>query len=563
MKLLGGKKTVGIDIGSTKIRVAELDRNGHKVVLNYYDELEAPSLPPNERIEFLRTEGKNFLKRMPTRNALISLPGRGLLIRTLTVPNVPLKKLKDILKYEVQQQIPFPLEVVTWKFQILNQTPQNFNVLLGAAKKDLVNSYLSQLAPLNLNVEFLDTDLFALLNSFSFSHSFKEDKCQAILEIGAISSNFIIKHKEKLLMRSLTTSGDTIINSIMETENTSFGEAEKKKIEEGMKLPAVVSGIESLHTEIQNSIDYWRFTQKGPEVEELYLCGRGSELKGFKEFIEEKSRIKTLSPNFIEKIDINSKYSQLNEKQSELGVVLGIALRGIRESTVNINLLPVEVERMREFKENRTYFYLSSVMAILISLTPSLFINQEKIMLKSILQEINISLGEYEKFKPEVEKLNKEIKTINGKVGTIKGILTKKSSWLGRILEIGESLPSSRIYITSLLPGEASAQEAVPSAGTGEPQQPPMPPGAPPAGPPGAPVPAQPAQQKPVSVASQSAITLHGEVLITDIKTSFRDFKTFVQKLSELPFLKEVNINSCEINRENNKLTFALILKFE
>jgi len=151
-------------------------------------------------------------------------------------------------------------------------------------------------------------------------------------------------------MRSLTVSGGTITSSITETEGLSYEEAEKKKIEEGMNLPACVSSIESLNTEIQNSIDYWRFTQKGPEVSELYICGKSSLLKGLKEFIQEKSRIKT---------DYFS---------------------------------PEEIGRIREFKLNRPYIYLSIIMAGVISITPVLFLTQDRVMLRSILNEIEISL---------------------------------------------------------------------------------------------------------------------------------------------------------------------------
>jgi type IV pilus assembly protein PilM len=586
---IGGKKNLSVDIGSTRIRVCDIEGLGSKARLSYYDELDIP-VSPEERDDFIKTEGKNFIKSQPTKTFYTSLPGRGILIRTLSVPRVPLKKLNDILKYEVQQQIPFPLEMVEWKFQILSETPQSFNILLGAVKKDLITDFLSRLHGLGIDPVFLDTDLFAILNSFMFSTQFSYEKCQAILEIGASSSNLIINHKEKLLIRSLTTSGDTLTNAIAEADSISFAESENKKITKGMEIPSIPPNIENLHTEIQNSIDYWRFTQKGPEVEEIYICGRSALLKGFKEFFQDKARINTFYFQPFSNIEIVQNYSYLKEREIEFSVLTGIALRKIGRTSINLDILPEEIERIREFKQNRPYIYLSAIMAGLIAITPSLFFNQEKAMLNGLLNEIDLSLKQYEKYKPEVDKLEGEIGGLRGKVGTIGGVIDEKAIWLKRILTLGSSLPSGRIYIVSLYPGKEAP--AVSPAGAMPPgeyppgamppgEYPPgamppgeYPPGAMPPGevPPGAMPPGevppetlQPSQpSQPVETAeSAKSFTLKGEVVITDIKTAFDDFKRFVTELGGLEFLQKVDISSCEINQSRDKIEFTLFLEIK
>ena len=596
----GGRGTLCVDIGSTKIRVCDIEFYGHTPIISYYDELAIP-VSPDERESFVSTEAKNFIKAQHAKSFYVSLPGRGVLIRSLTVPKVPLKKLKDILKYEVQQQIPFPLEMVEWKFQIISEAGQNYNVLLGAVKRDIISDFLSRLNLFGIDPLFLDIDPFAILNIFMFSPIFSSDKCQAILEVGASSSNFIILHREKMLIRSLTTSGDIITNAIAESESISYAEAEGKKITANVEIPAVKTSMESLHTEIQNSIDYWRFTQKGPEVEELYLCGRSVLLKGFKEFLQEKSRIETFYFNTFSNIEVDEEYAQLRSSETEFTVLLGIALRKLRRTIINIDLLPEEVERVREFRYNRPYIYLSAITAGFIAITPSLFFNQEKSMLKGLLNEIDVSLKQYEKYKPDVDKLKGDITGIKGQVDIIEKIINEKNVWLKRIVTLGSSLPSSRIYITSLIPGQAVASAAPSSQATSStpPAMPassvsPGPPGAvppstpvslgpseavPPStpispGPPGAvppntpsgpgPMPQQP-QQPGVEIKTEEekVFTLNGEVIITDIRTAFSDFKTFVSKLSELDFIKSVNINSCEVDPTKEKLQFSLLLEIK
>ncbi|MCM8769273.1 MAG: type IV pilus assembly protein PilM [Candidatus Omnitrophica bacterium] len=567
---LGRRRILGIDRGSTRIRAVELERRGNGLVLIYYNELVSPpGLPPEERRQFLREEGRNFVRSLPTRSAFLSLPGRGILTRTLPAPNVPLKKLKDILKYEVQQQIPFPLEVVQWSFQILSQTPQNFNVLLGAAKKDLITEFLGEIAPFGVDLHYLDADFFALVNAFRVSEDFRSSGCQALLDIGAVSANLVIMAEEKILMRALTTSGDSITSAVAETEGLSFQDAEQKKREEGTNLGPVATTLESLNTEIQNSIDYWRFTIKGPEVENFYVCGGTAKMKGFRQFMEEKSRLKTEVFDPLTTISLNTRYSSLKEAGPELAVAIGLGLRGLMETVINIDFLPSEVTAGRELRENRPYIFLSLIMAGVVSLTPTIFINQERVILQSFLSEMDTQLKQYEKFKPEVEKLNGEIKGLQGNIGTIKGILDKKTIWLSRILEIGESLPSSRIYITNFFPGApqagaAPAASAAPPAG-GPPGPPPEggpPPEAPPGGPPPGTAPAEQPQPAGPPVSSD-VMTVQGETIITDIRSSFADLKRFVQQLNKLDFVGGVDITSCEIDRERSRLIFTLALKFK
>jgi len=101
VKIGGRSRYFAIDIGNTKIRIADIEFISGKPTLTYYEELLIPPMSPEERENFIRTEGKNFIGKLPSRSGYVSLPGRGVLVRSLPVPKVPPKKLKDILKYEV------------------------------------------------------------------------------------------------------------------------------------------------------------------------------------------------------------------------------------------------------------------------------------------------------------------------------------------------------------------------------------------------------------------------------------------------------------------------------
>ncbi|MFA5644998.1 MAG: pilus assembly protein PilM [Candidatus Ratteibacteria bacterium] len=566
--MIGKQKILAVDIGTSHIRTLELSIGRKGPVITHYEEFDAPPFPVDQRLSVLRTEGKPFFRALPSRRAFMSLPGRGILTRPIVVPRVPINKLRDILKYEIQQQIPFPLEVVAWAYQIISETDKNFNILICAAKKDLVNEYLGHLIPLGLSLESLDTDLFAIYNLFRFSPSYQPGKCQAILEVGAQTSNLVITHQEKMLMRALTTSGDTITTAISEAQTIEFPEAEKLKREQGCALPMVTSILESLHTELQNSFDYWRFTLKGSDIEELFICGGTSQMEGYKAFFEEKTKLPTFYLNPLEYMEVAPDFAEsVKEKGPELATLCGIALKLLDTAVVDIDMLPTEILRMREFKENRIYMVLSLAMAVLLSVTPLFFISQQKVALQNFGKEVELSLQEYEKYKPEVERLQKGINETKGNIGVVKGLMEKKFLWLARILEIGNSLPSSRIFLSKITPAgsggdpaaEPHAPEEMPPNDMGRPpDEGPPPPGMPPpeGGPP-------PEEAAPPAVAgalpsSIAVLNIEGEAIVTDVKSAFKDFKLFVQKLQQLEYCSQVVIESCELNRETNRLAFLL-----
>ncbi|MCM8815358.1 MAG: pilus assembly protein PilM, partial [Candidatus Omnitrophica bacterium] len=475
---IGKSKHLVFDFGTSHIRAIELvpGRNSSRFRIESYQQYDAPNFPYDARIGVLRTEGKEFVRSLQAKRAAVSLPGRGLLIRVISVPKVPIGKLRDILRFEIQQQIPFPIEVVSWAYQIIAETDKTFLILLCAAKKDLVNDYIAHLVPFGLIIETLDTDFFALYNLYRISPQYNSQGCQAILDIGAQSSNLIINHQERILMRSLTTTGDSISSTLVDSQKIEFTEAERMKIEQGMNSPLVASIIDSLNTELQNSIDYWRFTLKGPELNKLFICGGMSKMIGLKGYLEQKLRASVSYLDPLEFCDVNPDYEEfLAGKGHEIAVACGIALRTLNQAIITIDMLPVEIIRMREFAENRPYIFFSTLMAVLLTLTPLFFLRIEKTACENYKTELDTALKEYEQFKPQVESLQKSINDVKGRMGVLQNLFEKKTLWLDRIIAIGSSLPSSRIYLNNIYPAGAAPAPA----GAGPQPAAPQPPGPP------------------------------------------------------------------------------------
>ncbi|HCG77435.1 MAG: hypothetical protein COZ37_00925 [bacterium (Candidatus Ratteibacteria) CG_4_10_14_3_um_filter_41_18] len=325
-----GKRGIAIDLGTTSVKGLSLAKTSRGVELTGLDILPVSFASPEDKKKTWSKAVQALIGKTRASHIVISLPGREVLTRIVSLPLVASGKIKSMLQYEVQHQLPFPLDAVVWSYQILSQK-EKINLLVGAVKKELINNLLNLFINLKVKIDFVDADTFALLNALKFSPNFERDKTIAFLEMGAESSNLLICHNEQVLIRSLTNSGNAFTSAIKEISKIEFSEAEEKKIKEGKTVfPALSPILENLITEIQNSVDYWRFTQKGPEIGKFFLAGGSSRLAGLKDFLAEKLRVEAALFNPFANIYCSSRFEEETEKENScLAVAAGLALRQI------------------------------------------------------------------------------------------------------------------------------------------------------------------------------------------------------------------------------------------
>ena len=220
------RKVLAIDLGTTSIKALSLTKTARGVNLT---SLSFSPISASAEEKAWKKTAQALIKEAGATHLVISLPGRGVLVRYISLPLVASGKIESMLQYEVQHQLPFPLDAVVWSYQILSQK-EKINLLVGAVKKDLVNNLLNLFTDLGVEVDFVDSDTFALLNVLKFSPDFEKDKTIAFLELGAESSNLLICYNEQILIRSLTISGNALTTAIEEISKIEFSEAESRKI---------------------------------------------------------------------------------------------------------------------------------------------------------------------------------------------------------------------------------------------------------------------------------------------------------------------------------------------
>ncbi len=227
---------VGLDIGSSFIKVAEIKKTPKGRVLKKFGIEKTPSGAIVEgRIEdmegvaaVIRTLLKNTKIRQ--KNVAISTGGHSVVIKTITTAKAPDKELHASIHSEAEQYIPYDIDDVNIDYHVIGESefaPEQINVLLVAVKKDLVAEYIDLVNMAGIHPSVIDVDTFALQNIYETIPDKEENKVTLLLDIGYSKTSLNILHNgTSLMMRDNLSGSRQIAEELMNETGCSEEDAE-------------------------------------------------------------------------------------------------------------------------------------------------------------------------------------------------------------------------------------------------------------------------------------------------------------------------------------------------
>ncbi|MDO8445238.1 MAG: type IV pilus assembly protein PilM [Deltaproteobacteria bacterium] len=347
MALFGKKKgVIGVDIGSSAIKIVELKDTKKGYQLTNYGIVPLPSevivdgaiMDSSAIVEAI----KNLLaeKKMKTRDAAISVSGHSVIIKKITLPVMTEAELEESIQWEAEQYIPFPISDVNIDFHILEMAPgqPQMDVLIVAVKKDMINDYTAAIAEAGLNPVVVDVDSFALENMYCINYDIVPEETVALVNMGANITNInILKGGTSTLTRDVSVGGRQITNEIQKHAGVSFEDAEILKCGgevngvDSKDIDAIVKfGANALVTEVQRSLNFYLSTSHEGKIDRVYLGGGSSKIKGIADVIAERTGFPTELIDPFLKIGFNQKTfdpDALKKDAPLLCVGVGLATR--------------------------------------------------------------------------------------------------------------------------------------------------------------------------------------------------------------------------------------------
>jgi type IV pilus assembly protein PilM len=228
-----GKKDhlVGLDIGSRSIKAAEIVDTKRGPMLRHFGIVdiahgaieEGTISDPESVAESIKQLFKSY--NIKESNVAVSIGGYSVIVKKINVQNMAEEQLQETIHFEAEQYIPFDISDVNLDFQILGENesnPNQMNVFLVAAKKDMVNDYINLVNLAGLNPCIVDVEAFALQNSFEANYNIQDENV-ALIDIGASKTSLnILKGNSSVFMRDVSLGCGQINQKIMSLIECSF-----------------------------------------------------------------------------------------------------------------------------------------------------------------------------------------------------------------------------------------------------------------------------------------------------------------------------------------------------
>ncbi|MBA2662819.1 MAG: type IV pilus assembly protein PilM [Bradymonadaceae bacterium] len=288
-----GQNCIGLDIGSSAVKLCVFKSGKKGLQLQAFDYTQ---LPPETIVDGALMNSAVVVdaitellarNKIRTKETAISVSGNTVIIKKITLPLMTQEELEESIQWEAEQYIPFDIKDVYIGFEVLApRTEQGqMDVVLVAAKKEMINDYVAVCHDAGLEPTVVDVDAFSLQNMYEVNYGFHRDETIVLLDIGSsVVSMNVVSDGITMFTRDLSIGGSDITEEIQKQLNITYQEAEMYKMggSPGAKsdevLPQEVERIiqdkaEDMAHEIQRSLDFYAATAANSKIDKIIVSG--------------------------------------------------------------------------------------------------------------------------------------------------------------------------------------------------------------------------------------------------------------------------------------------------
>ncbi len=344
-----GKKThlIGLDIGSKTFKVASVEeaKKGHN--LKEFGMIDIPSgvieegsiKDPEQAADSIRQLFTMF--NIKERNVALSIGGYSVIVKKINVEAMSEDELQETINIEAEQYIPFDISDVNIDFQILGENennPNQIDVLLVAAKKEIINDYVNLTQMAGLNPCIIDIDAFSLQNIYELNYETKDENI-ALIDIGASKTSLnILKGNSSVFIRDVSLGCGQINERIVSLVDCTLDEAEKLKYGDQTdkiseeNLTQIISAVSAdWCMEIGRAFDFFYSTYPDENIKRIVLSGGGGNIKEFQQLLASEISIEVTTIYPFKNFSIDSKFdsSYLEKIAPQAAICMGLSTRRI------------------------------------------------------------------------------------------------------------------------------------------------------------------------------------------------------------------------------------------
>ena len=341
------KQLIGLDIGSSYVKLVELKDLGKGKNYQLVTAGVEP-VPPQSIVDggimdsFAVSEAvRNLFERLNVKNTkvAIAVSGNGVIIKKITLPKMSMEELNDQIRFEAEQYIPFEIDEVNIDYEVVDSSEDDqMDVVLVAAKKDVISDYTSVVVQAGLEPIVVDVAAFALQNVYEYSHMIDQDLITALVNIGASSTNInILLGSKSLFWRDLSVGGSLYTQNIQKELGIDYDNAENLKkgnSVEGISFDSVIPVIDQTSQELigefLKTFEFFKATSQFSTIDKIVLSGGTAKTHGLDKMLEDKSGVRVEIFNPFESIRVDESTFDpefINDVSTMVSIAVGLSLR--------------------------------------------------------------------------------------------------------------------------------------------------------------------------------------------------------------------------------------------
>jgi type IV pilus assembly protein PilM len=343
MALFGRKRSsIGLDIGSGFVKVVEVDHSGDQpeVTRVAMRPLLPDAIVEGEIMDYglVSDTVQGLFQEMGMKGAAVvtAVGGHDVIIKKIEMDRMKEADAREVIRWEAEQHVPFDIKSVELDFQILNPHDEGLQmeVLLVAAKRELVDNKVGLLQDAGVNPIVIDVDAFALHNAFEHNYPDAMEGIIALVNVGHETTNVnILENGVPILTRDIPFGSRRIREDLQRERGLTAEQAEdvvqaRDTVDDLERF--VDASADEVAVGIERASAFLMTREDGETLGKIYLSGGGARIPGMVESLARRMNVETHLVNPFERVPVRPSASgdiSIDEAAPMLLLPLGLALR--------------------------------------------------------------------------------------------------------------------------------------------------------------------------------------------------------------------------------------------
>jgi type IV pilus assembly protein PilM len=305
-------KVFGLDISDSSIKIMQIGNHNGTLWPTAYSILDIPknlivnhTISNEDKLADYISKAVRAAKGISTKYVVVSVPETKSFVRILKLPAMPEQEVDRAIRWELEQDIPMPIEQVYLDWEVVKHDGDSFYILVMATPRDYVDSLVNSLKMANLKPVAIELESHATARALISQQA--REFATLIIDMSTTITSFVIVSGSGYLeyTSNVPIGGNNLTESIAAKLGIDLKEAEKLKIESGLLgdskkgnvKQAILPILDNLVDEIRNVVSFHKdHSNLSKPVNKIVLCGGGAALQGLSDYISARLNVGASNP---------------------------------------------------------------------------------------------------------------------------------------------------------------------------------------------------------------------------------------------------------------------------